>query len=319
MRDQTRGAMASLLESATAIADARGVGEGYFQTAMGGVHILRSFYRMMANHQLYRPSMCLVLQGTKQILIGEEVLEYGPMQCLIVNMELPACGRIVEASPGVPFLGITIDFDVAMIREVLEQLENPPVPTPGTGLSVFVSKVDDALTDCIQRLLRLADTPQAVPILYPLVMREIYYWLLTGPYGGEVCKVALPDTHMERISRSIGLMQENYTETLRVERLAEAAGMSASSFHQHFKALTSMTPLQYQKNLRLLEARRLMVAEALSVADAAYRVGYESASQFSREYTRMFKVAPKRSMMDLKDTIAKWTEQPKFVEQKASA
>lgn len=289
----------ALLAAVNAFMDASGGGEGYFPVPGVAVHMVRSFHRMN-NHFVYQPSLCITLQGAKQILVGDETLRYGPMQCLIVGVELPACGQIVAASPDEPFVGVAIGFDVVLMREVLEQLDSPPVPSASTARSMFVADVDGPLADCVMRMVRLTDTPQAIPILYPALMREFYYWLLSGPNGAELCKQAMPDSHLERVARAIHLLRNNFTQTLRVERLADAAGMSPSSFHQHFKALTSMTPLQFQKQLRLLEARRLMLADAVNVAEAAYQVGYESASQFSREYSRAFGVAPKRDAMNLK-------------------
>jgi AraC-like DNA-binding protein len=251
---------------------------------------------MMPMRQIYRPSLCIVIQGAKELLFGEDRLHYGAMECLVVSVELPASGRIVEASPDAPFVGVTIDFDVATMRDVLEQLDTPPFPSSSPGPCVFVGQVDEPLAECVLRLIRMSETPKAIPILYPSVMREICYWLLSGPHGGELCKLALPESNIERVVKAIYLLHANFARTLRVEQLADAARMSPSSFHQHFKALTSMTPLQFQKQLRLLEARRLMMAEAANVTEAAYQVGYESASQFSREYYRMFGVAPKRDV-----------------------
>lgn len=284
--------------------DARGGGEGYYATPMAGVHVLSSHRRVMANHALYRPSLCIVVQGSKQISVGERTLDYGAMQCLVVSMELPACGRIVEASSGEPFLGITVDIDVSVLRDVAAQLEAAPGSTDDLEPSLFVTDVDERLGDCVLRLLRLADTPDAIPVLQPLVMREIHYWLVSGPQGGEFRKLARPGAQTQRIARAICVLREQFADTLRVERLAQAAGMGLSSFHQHFRTLTAMTPLQFQKQLRLLEARRLMVAEGMRVADAAYRVGYESASQFSREYGRMFGAPPKRDAAILRAQAA---------------
>lgn len=292
--------LAALLSAVEAYVAARGGGEGQFGTPMSGVNIMCSFAARMPIRQMYRPSLCVVVQGGKQIMFGEDTLNYGAMECLVVTMDLPASGRVVQASPTQPFIGMTIEFDTAMVREVLQQLPSPPAPSPTTALCAFVGQVDAGLADCVLRLVRLADTPDAVPILHPLIMREICYWLLAGPHGEEFCKLALPEAHAERIARAIHRLHGSFSQTLRVETLAEAAGMSPSSFHQHFKALTSMTPLQYQKQLRLLEARRLMVMDAANVAQAAYQVGYESASQFSREYSRMFGAAPKRDVMNCK-------------------
>ena len=287
----------SLLTTVSAYIDGQDCGEGLFPTPVDGINIIRSFQQRMPTRQIYRPSLCVVLQGAKQILFGEDVLDYGAMEYLLVSVALPASGRVVTASPEAPFIGMTIDLDVTMMRDVLEQLDTPPLPADGSGHCVSVGKVDEALADCIVRLIRLFDRPKAVPILYPSVMREICYWLLSGPHGAEFRSLTMPESNMERVAKAIYFMRDNYAQTVRVERLAEVARMSPSSFHQHFKALTSLSPLQFQKELRLLEARRLMVADAASVTEAAYHVGYESASQFSREYSRMFGVAPKNDAM----------------------
>lgn len=288
----------SLLAAVSAYIEEQGGGEGLFPTQIESFNIVRSFEAMMPMRALYRPSLCVVIQGAKELHFGDARLEYGEMECLVVSVEVPASGRIVEASPKTPYIGVTLDFDVATLREVLEQLDEPPTPAVSSGPGVFVGKVDDALADCILRLMRMLATPKAIPILYPSVMREVCYWLLSGPHGGEICKLALPDSNIERVVKAVTLLHANFAQTLRIEHLADVARMSPSSFHQHFKALTSMTPLQFQKQLRLLEARRLMVSEAANVADAAYRVGYESASQFSREYSRTFGIAPKQDVMN---------------------
>ena len=297
-RNQPEGRMSPLFAAVTAYIEAQGGGQGLFPTPIGGVNIIRSFQEMMPMRQIYRPSLCVVIQGAKQILFGADVLDYGAMECLVVSVELPASGRIVQASPEAPFIGMTIDLDVTMMRDVLGQLDTPPAPAAGPGPCVFVGPVDEALGDCMLRLIRMSETPKAIPILYPSVMREICYWLLSGPHGGELCNLALPESNIVRVVNAIYFLRDKFAQTLRVEQLAEVARMSPSSFHQHFKALTSMTPLQFQKQLRLLEARRLMVADAASVAEAAYQVGYESASQFSREYSREFGIAPKRDAMN---------------------
>lgn len=292
-----------LLEPVEAFIATKGGGEGLFPTGIDGVNVLKVFERKLPMRQIYRPSLCIVVQGAKEILYGEEALRYGAMECLVVTLEMPATGRIVEAAPEKPYIGMTIELDVAMLRGVLEQLPARPTPTR-SGPCLFVAPVEDGLAECVLRLLRLSATPQAIPILGPALLREICYWLLSGPYGGELCKLALPDTTVERIARAISLLHSGFAGTLRVEQLAAAAGMSASSFHQHFKALTFMTPVQFQKQLRLLEARRLMVTASASVAEAAYQVGYESASQFSREYSRMFGLAPKRDVLNLQRQYA---------------
>lgn len=288
----------ALLDSVLAHVDALGGGEGLFPLPMNGVSVIRAKRHVPANPQLYKPSLCIVLEGLKQIEFGGQSLDYGVMECLIVNMEIAATGRIVGASPQEPFLGITIELDIDLLRSVLEHLPDTPSPKGHEGPSLFVTRVGNDLADCLARLMRMAQTPQAIPILFPSVMREICYWLLTGPHGGEICKLVMPETHLERITRAIRHMRENFAQTLRIEQLAAAANMSPSSFHQHFKTLTLMTPVQFQKQLRLLEARRLMIVGAANVTQAAYQVGYESVSQFSREYSRAFGMPPKRDVRE---------------------
>lgn len=288
----------SLLAAVNAYIEEQGGGQGLFPTLIEGFNIVRSFQSMLPVRAVYRPSLCVVLQGAKEIHFGDDRLDYGAMDCLVVSVELPATGRIVEASAEAPYIGVVIDFDVAMVRDVLEQLDEPPAPVAESGPCVFVGRVDETLIDCVMRLMRMTASPKSIPILYQSVMREICYWLVSGPHGGELRKLVLPESNVERVAAAISALHLSFARTLRIEQLAELAGMSPSSFHQHFKALTSMTPLQFQKQLRLLEARRLMVSEAANVSDAAYRVGYESVSQFSREYSREFGIAPKQDALN---------------------
>ncbi|MDE1174145.1 MAG: AraC family transcriptional regulator [Parvibaculaceae bacterium] len=284
--------------------EAHGGGNGPFLTPVEGLTLLKTSGETLPYHKVYKPALCIVVQGAKQITLGENSFDYAQMQMLVVSIELPAFGRVTRASEKEPFLGLTLEFDVGLMREVMEALDAPPRPSEGSGPGIFVDDLAGPLEDCVTRLLRLLETPAAIPILYPAIMRELCYWLLTGPHGGELCKLALPNSHTQRITDAIYVLRENFTRPIRIEELAAAARMSMSSFHQHFKALTAMTPLQYQKQLRLLEARRLMISDAANVASAAYQVGYESASQFSREYARMFGVPPKRDSMELRELPA---------------
>ncbi|NJC34580.1 AraC-like DNA-binding protein [Sphingomonas jejuensis] len=301
------GTPAALLDAVGVFLEQRGGGEGHFQTPMEGVHMMRLFHEVPPVRRMYRPSLCVVLRGAKEILFGETTLRYGEMECLVVSVEVPASGRMIGASPDTPYLGMTIEFDVAMLREVIQQLASPPLTAATAEACVFVGQVDGPLADCVTRIARMASTPEAAQVLYPSVMREICYWLLTGPHGADIAKLAVPDTHTERVANAIYYLRDHFAQSIRVEQLAEVARMSLSSFHQHFRAMTSMTPVQYQKQLRLLEARRLMVADAANVSEAAYQVGYESASQFSREYSRAFGTAPKRDAMNFKALVAAGT------------
>lgn len=277
-----------------------GHGYGAFSPGIDGFYIMRSTELNMPHPMIYRPALCAVIQGAKQLMLGDRLIDYRAMQALIISIDLPAAGRVTEASADEPYIAISLEFDIAMMREVMEQLETPPKPRGDAGLAVFIEDLSQPVADCLVRLVDLAMMPQAIPVLYPAIMREICFRLLTGPNGGEICKLALPDSQTRRIADAIHLLRDNFNQPVRIEELAAVARMSPSSFHYHFKVLTSMTPLQYQKRLRLLEARRLMVAGSANVESAAYQVGYESASQFSREYTRMFGTPPKRDVTEMR-------------------
>lgn len=295
----------SVLKNAIArYLDARHPGEnGVFPTSVDGLVLMRNTTPDVLNHLVYRPAMCLVAQGAKCVMLNDQVLLYAQMQSLVISVELPGVGRITQASPDRPYLAISLEFDPLVLREVLAQLPLQPAPAePGLGL--YVEDTDAALADCMQRLVDALDTPAMLPVLAPLLMREVCARLLTGPNGGRLCTLALPAGHAQRVGEAIRLLRTEFTRALRIEELAATANMSTSSFHQHFKQLTSMTPLQYQKRLRLLEARRLMQVEDANVTRAAYQVGYESPSQFSREYTRMFGVPPKRDALASRRTAA---------------
>ncbi|WP_205910788.1 AraC family transcriptional regulator [Paroceanicella profunda] len=293
-----------LMSAALDFIESRGGGQGRFSTPLPGIHIVRAFQDRLPIHNLYKPSLCVVLRGNKEIYFGDTCLHYAEMQCLLVSAEIPASGRMVGASVADPYIGVMIDFDVAELRDVLGKIDSPPVPPVEPGPCVFVGEVDQFLADCVARLCRMTMMPDPVPVLYPAAMRELYYFLLTGPYGSEVAKIALPETYAERIARSIHFIRGHYNETLRVEDLARKCGMSSSSFYHHFKEITSMSPVRYQKHLRLIEARRLMVSEGASVSQAAHHVGYESASQFSRDYGRTIGCPPKRDVANFKALLA---------------
>lgn len=279
---------------------ARQAGESPFATAIEGFTILRSEREKRTSHMILKPALCVVVQGAKWTSFGERRFEYRAGQALVVSVEMPAFGRVTEASPTEPFLGLVMEFDLAIMREVLQGLETPPARGGRPGHGVFVTHFDGALADCVLRAVRLLDTPQAIGMLYPSIMREVCYWLLTGPQGGAVARMTLAGNHAHRVINAVHVLRARFAEPVRVEELAAIAQLSPSAFHRHFKSLTSMTPLQYQKQLRLLEARRLMVTNAANVESAAFEVGYESPSQFSREYTRMFGTPPRRDVAALR-------------------
>ncbi|MFP6559048.1 AraC family transcriptional regulator [Paraburkholderia sp. B3] len=275
-------------------------GTSPYMTAIDGVCILRTDHPRPPVHRVAQPALCIVAQGAKWASFGGQQLEYRAGQALVVGVETPSLGRVFEASPDKPCLVLMIELDLAMIRTVAEEMETVPRAVGETPRGVFVTDFDGPLADCALRMVRLLDTPKAIPTLAPMVMREIGYWLLSGPHGGEVAKMALADSPSQRVMRAMHFLRERFAQPVRIEELAALARLSASAFHRQFKALTSLTPLQYQKQLRLLEARRLLLSRSASVEAAAFEVGYESASQFSREYARMFGTPPKRDSKRLK-------------------
>jgi AraC-like DNA-binding protein len=271
-------------------------GESPFMTPIDSMEIMRSDHPKPPNHMISRPAMCIVAQGAKWATFGGKRLEYRAGQALVVGVETPSIGRVVEASPGQPCLVLAFELDIAIMRSVAEGLDAPPRISGEPGRGVFVTDFQGPLADCALRLVRLLDTPRAIPTLYPVIMREICYWLLTGPHGGDIARLTLANSPSRPVMDAIHNLQSRFRETVRIDELAAIARMSPSAFHRQFKALTSLTPLQYQKQLRLLEARRLMVSSGVKVETASFQVGYESPSQFSREYARMFGTPPKRDV-----------------------
>ena len=265
-----------------------------FPTAVEGLTLLRADRERSPNLVLYRPSLCVVVQGAKRTAFGELRFDCDAGGALFVGIATAALGRIVQASPTEPYLGLVIELDMATLREVLEEVDVPSAPDDAVRAGVFRVEFEGALADCARRMVSLLDTPRAIPTLAPAIMREIGYWLLTGPHGGEVCRMARLNGPTRAIVDALRILRERFAEPLRVEELARAANMSPSAFHLRFRALTATSPLQYQKSLRLHEARRLLMASEANVETAAFRVGYESPSQFSREYARTFGLPPRR-------------------------
>jgi AraC-like DNA-binding protein len=275
-------------------------------TAIPRVSINLGWHRTQPQPGLYTPMLCIVLQGAKEVMIGDRLLRYDPASYFVASVELPASGCVVQASPEAPYMSLSLALDSGSLAALLPDVPNPPRPeTPTAGFAV--SAVTPQLLDPWLRLLRLLDTPEDIPVLAPLLEREILYRLLQGPQGGVLRQVACADSRLSQVRQAIGWIRDHYDQPLRIEALSELAGMSAASFHRHFKAATAMSPLQYQKSLRLQQARRLLVADP-DASRAGYAVGYESASQFSREYARLFGVPPARDAVRLRGDVAAMAE-----------
>lgn len=290
----------ALLKAVERYTQQRGAGDSHFVTAIEGMIMLRSDHERPPSRLIMKPALCVVVQGAKWSIFGDRRYDYGPGRALVVSVEMPAFSRVTKASPEAPFMGVVISLDPGVVRDVMACMDAPQQPENRPSQSALVSDFDGPLEDCVLRLVRLLDTPRAIPVLAPMIMREICYWLLAGPQGGAVAKVVLANGHAERVVTAIHALRNQFAETVRIEDLAAVAQMSPSAFHRQFKALTSMTPLQYQKQMRLLEARNLMAIGAANAEVAAYQVGYESASQFSREYARFFGAPPRRDIALLK-------------------
>lgn len=245
---------------------------------------------------IFEPMLCLVLQGAKEVTIGDRMLRYDPACCFIASLDLPASGRIVQASRDKPYMSVALALDRKGLAELLPDV---PAHTGADGAGFAVSPVTPALVDAWWRFLQLLDAPHDIPVLAPLIEREIHYRLLAGPQGNVLRQIVSADARLGQVHQAITWIRTHYDEPMRIDRLAKLAGMSAASLHRHFKAVTAMSPLQYQKRLRLQHARRLLITSE-DAARAGYAVGYESASQFSREYARLFGVPPARDALRLR-------------------
>ncbi len=280
--------------------------DGIHRTAVAPLTLYRFSAPTPPSHGVLKPTFCIAAQGCKQSVLGEEVYLHGPAHYLLVSVDLPLTARIVEATPEEPYLGFCLDIEPRQIGTLLLEMDSPDgghrksVETPARSLSL--SRTDAPLLDAVIRLLRLLEVPQDVPVLAPLALREILYRLLTGEQGARLRQLALHDSLTQRVARATDWLKRHYAEPLRMETIAQEVCMSVSGLHHHFKAVTALSPLQYQKLLRLQEARRLMMQEALDAATAGYRVGYQSPSQFSREYRRLFGSPPLRDLARLRGT-----------------
>jgi AraC-like DNA-binding protein len=271
-------------------------GDGVHATAIAALAVIRASTPSQPLASVYHPSLCIVVQGRKRALLGGEIYTYDPLNYLVVSMSLPVVGQIIEATPAHPYLCVRIDLDPALVNELLVQLGAAAPVRTHDGRALFLARTSAALLDAVLRLVRLLDAPDDAPVLAPLALREIHYRVLLGELGQRLRSLCEADGASQRVARAIELLKARYTEPLRIEDLATVAHMSASSLHQRFREATATTPLQFQKQLRLQEARRLMLTEGIEAAAAGYRVGYESPSQFSREYRRLFGAPPKREV-----------------------
>lgn len=271
-------------------------GDGDFPTAIDNLILFRRSAPTQPQHAAYKPGFAIVVQGTKSLTVGREIYHYGAGQYLLTSLDLPVASHVTEASSKVPYLCFGFVIDSTKLNDLLAHISVPRAATVDgmRGLAVNVASPD--ILDASVRLLRLLDRPDDIAVMAPLIQHEILYRLLTGPDGPRLLQIAMAESQSNKVVRAVAWIRDNYVQTLRIEELAERINMSVSSLHHNFKAVTAMTPLQYQKQLRLHEARRLILVDRLDVGMAGHRVGYQSPSQFSREYSRLYGSPPLRDV-----------------------
>jgi len=269
-------------------------------TAIPGLGLYRRTEPSEPVTGLYEPSICLVAQGAKRVQLGDDTYVYDAQHYLITSVHLPTMVQVIEASHEKPYLGLRLTFDMREVAQLMADSQLPPPKTQQSSRGMATGAVTPELVDAFVRLIALLDTESDIPILAPVIQREIVYRLLTGDQGARLRQIAAAGSQSQQIARAIEWLKGNFARPLRIDDLAEKARMSPSTFHHHFRSMTALSPIQFQKQLRLQEARRLMLSDRLDAATAAFQVGYESPSQFSREYSRLFGAPPLRDVNQLR-------------------
>ena len=266
-----------------------------------GLHLTRHSSALETLYSVVEPSLCVVAQGSKEFLLGKSRYQYDPFHYLLVTVDLPYVGQVLEATKKRPFLSLRLEIDSTLVRSVMLETDHAVPANPADMRAIAVSPLDANLLDAVVRLVRLLDSPAEAHVLQPLITREIIYRLLIGEQGDRLRHLAAQGGHTSHIAYAVERLRRDFDQPQRIEQLAGELGMSVSGFHHHFKAVTTMSPLQFQKRLRLQEARRLMSSESLDAASAAYRVGYRDASHFNREYKSLFGAPPMRDVRRLRE------------------
>jgi AraC-like DNA-binding protein len=274
------------------------------ETAIQGLSLHRRDEPSEPTSIMYEPRICVIAQGAKRVLLGEDTYVYDPQHFLITSVDLPTVVQVIKASPEKPYLGLVLRLDQREISQLMVDSNLPPPRAQQSSRGMATGEVTLPLLTAFQRLIDLLAEPKDIPILAPIIRREIFYRLLVGDQGARLRQIASAGSQSHQIARAIYWLKGNFTQPLRINDLATQVNMSTSTFHHHFRAVTAMSPLQYQKWLRLYEARRLMLAEHQDATTAAFQVGYESPSQFSREYSRLFGAPPLRDITSLRQVTA---------------
>ncbi len=271
--------------------------------AFAGFFLARSSKPTQSVQSVYEPAFCFVAQGSKHVLLGEKLYRYDPGHYLIFTVDLPVVFQVEEASEEQPYLGLRLNLDPSLVASVLMESGVEAKKADASAKAIDVSPINAGMLDAVVRLVRLLDTPDQLKFLAPLIIREIIYRLLEAGQGARLSHLLASGGDTGRISRAIGRLRENFNRPLRMDEIARELGMSISGFHHHFKSVTAMSPLQFQKQIRLQEARRLMLGEELDAASAGFRVGYEDPTYFSRDYKKLFGAPPQRDIARLRSNL----------------
>jgi len=294
---------AALCAELACLLERRTGADGGHETAIPQLTLWRFSQPTDATPGMQQPAVYVVVQGRKHVQVGGETYVYDPTQYLAVSLEVPVTARVVEATPEAPYLCMTLRVDARDLAALIVESGRPAPRDDHDGRALFVSALEVPLLDALLRLVRLLDAPRDIPVLAPLVLRELHYYLLQGEQQGRLAEIAIGDGRLRRVAGAIAWIKQHYAEPLQVEALAKLANMSPSALHAHFRAVAGVSPIQYQKRLRLEEARRLLLAGGTSAEAVAYDVGYASASQFSREYARLFGQPPRRDAERLRGGV----------------
>ncbi len=281
--------------------------DGSFDMRIPGLHVSRySRINRECVHALSVPSLCIAAQGVKTVIVGDDVFEYDASRMIVFSVALPVAAQVTQASPSEPYLALRLDLDPHKIAELVLKVYPHGLPPVQERSAVYIAPMDESMVGAAARLMECLAQPGDAELLAPLVMDEILIRLLRSPIGVRVAQMGFAESSVQRVAKAISWLRANFSQPMKVEELAELVHMSVSSFHEHFKSVTSMSPLHYQKVLRLQEARRLMLSSVMDAGTASQRVGYLSASQFSREYSRFFGSAPTKDIARLRQETGVW-------------
>jgi AraC-like DNA-binding protein len=275
--------------------------DGVHPTAVPSLFLIRESMVTEPISRVTETSFCIIAQGEKEVYLGEERFRYGPAHYIVASVDLPVTGQVIQASPDSPYLALKLEFTPNQILDVLSDSDLQAGKKKNAKRAMFVSTAEPSLFDAVIRLARLLENPKHIPVLAPLLTKEILYWILQGAHGYALEQMAIKGSSGNRVRKVTEYIIHHYDCSFKIEDLAEIANMSVPSLHRHFKEVTAMSPIQFQKQLRLQEARRMLLTNTTDIAEAAFRVGYESQSQFSREYSRQFGCPPREDLNRIRE------------------